>query len=106
MQVMYILNSPVLTGFGDYTFTGPLSVEEARLLLADGFTSAIGHEGAARFLSEILGIPIPVQRITITMRPGDRALVLRLKERLPDNRSLSAEETRALPHELGLLSML
>lgn len=99
----YLLNSPALTAYGQYEFSGPLTVDAARELLAGGFVSAIGHEGAAVFLSNLLSVDVPTHRIRITMQPGDRALVLRLLERLPEGRTLSAEETRAFPFELGVL---
>lgn len=106
MSRLYVINSPVLTDYGLWRFEGPLTETAARDLLAGGFVSALGHEGAAYFLSSRLGARVPVNRIRVSLQPGDRALVLRLLERLPENRVLSAEEMAALPFELGLLTRL
>jgi hypothetical protein len=102
--MLYIINSPVLTDYGLWRFEGPLDPAAARAMVSEGFVSALGHDGAAQFLSALLGTEFPVNRIRAHLAPGDRALVLRLLGRLPENRVLSAEDMAALPFELGLLS--
>lgn len=101
--MLYLLNTPILTAYGEYRFSGPLTIPEAKSLLKNTYTSAIGHEGAATFLGALLEQPIQVNRVAITMQPGDRALVLRLKGRLPEGVVLDAAQMQAIPFELSLL---
>jgi hypothetical protein len=37
--------------------------------------SAVGHADTASVLSEVLGIPVPCERKTVTLRPGDTAII-------------------------------
>ena len=102
----YILNAAVIPNYGQYRFSGPLSVIEARALLEDGFESAIGHDASAAILSQVLEREIPVKRQAIAMQPGDRALVFRLVDRLPEGAVLDVEQLRALRYELAKLEAL
>jgi hypothetical protein len=103
--MLYLLNSPILTAYGNWRFDGPLQLHQAQQLVKNGYTSAIGHEGAAKVLSILLALEVPVNRIAITMQPGDQALVLRLLARLPEGMILDETAMHNFPWELGLLTL-
>lgn len=102
--MLYLLNSPVLSDFGVWRYTGPVSVVEAAEMLraAPEFVSAIGHESTAQLMSELLGFAIEKNRVTVSMQPGDRALVFSVKRRMPEGVVLSSEDLRRVPFEIGL----
>jgi hypothetical protein len=83
-----------------------ITVEEARQILSSGFVSAVGHEATAKLLSQLLGIQIPMERRTIFMKPGDKAIHFFLKTRLPEGTILGEEELKKLDFWLVLSEVI
>lgn len=105
--MLYLFNSPVLTSYGQWHYSGPLALEQARRLVASGTAcSAIGHAATARHLAQLLGCAVPCQRQRSQLLPGDQALVYRLLQRLPEGRVLTDDDLAKLPGEFGLLERL
>ena len=77
-----------------------LNIDEARNIVREHeIISCVGHESTARFLSEILGINIPVNRVFITLKHDEEMLLTVLKERLPEGKVLSKEEIEKMFNE-------
>lgn len=100
----YIMNAPILTAYAQWKYTGPLTLDDVEKKLKNGFVSAIGHQSSADFLTQILGINIPMNRIKITINEGDEALIFNLNTRLPENTILDINQIEDLPYEFGLLT--
>lgn len=52
-----------------------ISLDEARAILADRFESAVGHPDTAAVFSDVLGMEVPMNRITVEMNNLDTAVV-------------------------------
>ena len=100
--MIYVLNAPVITNYGEYRFT-KIKPDTARQILSEGFVSAIGHKSTANVMSDIIGVEILFNRITIRMEKGDKAVALWLLDRPGEAQVYSSEDLAAVPCELGLL---
>ncbi len=104
--MLYLLNSPVLSSYGQWSFEGALSIDDVRDRFADGFVSAIGHKDTALFVSDVLGVNCEFKRQAIFMLPGDEAVVFYIKGRPKEGVILTLDELNALPYEFALLKRL
>jgi hypothetical protein len=106
MSKIYLLNTLVIPiDFDIYRYAyirvEKISIEEAKQILKNKeFISAIGHEGTAKLLSQLIGINIPVNRITVFFEPGDIGIHFYLKQRLPEGKVLTKEELEKLDYWL------
>jgi hypothetical protein len=63
--------------------TKPVNLEEVKELVEDKeIVSFIGHEATASLLTQLLSVNVPFNRATYDPKPGDVAVVVRLKRRL------------------------
>jgi len=73
----------------------PATEDEVRALLGQGFISAIGHADTANVLEEMLGLPVPANRINVTLQKGDVAIVAQyIGPRLPEGATTLPEGAR------------
>jgi len=106
--MLYILNTLIVpVDFGikqEYVVSiQKIDLETARRIVREmEFTSAVGHEATAKVLTELLGVEIPYNRITVKMKEGDAGLHFVLRTRLPEGKVLSEEELRELDFDLVL----
>jgi hypothetical protein len=105
-MTIYVLNTPILTDWGMYSFVSWRLEDVRKLLHEKTFVSAVGHEGTANLMTRLIGIPIPVNRTAIKMAKWDVAIVFRLLTRLPEGKVLSEEELAQLPYEFGFLDKI
>jgi len=73
-----------------------ISIQEAKELLANVFTSAIGHQSTAKLLTQLLGVNVPVNRTEIKLERGQQLIVFQLLIRLQEGQVLSHEELEQL----------
>lgn len=82
--MIYIMNSAVMPAgcYGTYSYQ-PAALEDLKQVIQSGhYTSAIGYPQNIDLIEKWTGIRPPLNRIKTTFRPGDRALVMRLKSRV------------------------
>jgi hypothetical protein len=98
-----VLNGPIATTFGNYTYF-PIPIESARILInATDFSSYIGHESTAHILSRLLEKPISYSRKELKQKVGQMALVFRLKKRAQEGTILDEDELEKIGYEFGIL---
>jgi len=73
-----------------------ISLEEAKNILSNGFTSAIGHQSTAQILTQLLGISVPLNRIEIKLMTNQKLVVFQLNIRLNEGQVLSNLELQQL----------
>lgn len=82
----------------------PISLDVAKMMLAEGFTSAIGHPATAAVLTTQLGIDVPFRRQSIDFpRAGEMMVAQATIPRLAEGQILSEEEMQQIPIQFWYL---
>jgi hypothetical protein len=99
------LNAAVLTAEGDFSYEKVTLCAVHQLLKAvDGnIVSAIGHQATADMVSTILGINVPMNRISVEQDHGQVAVVFKPRKRLPEGKILSVSEIEEIGYDFFLL---
>lgn len=101
--MIYLLNSPVLTSFGKFTYH-PITIEQIKNMLKEEiFKSAIGHESTAQLLTKLLDIKVDYNRIAIHQQDEDILIVIKLNIRAEANKEYSTNEIIEAGFETGIL---
>jgi len=80
----------------------PISLDYVKKLLKcnTNFVSAVGHQSTAQLLSQILGVSIKMNRISIQLENGDLAIIVVLGFRPPEGKIYSKDELEQITNKL------
>jgi Domain of unknown function (DUF1874). len=81
------------------------SVEDVKNILNQGFVSAIGHEATAKIITTQLGVNVPVNRVSISLKRGDTLLVYQLLKRLEEGKVLTEQEMMQVPAKWYIVTL-
>ena len=73
----------------------------------NSFISAIGHESTAQVISTVLGVDVPMNRITLNELEVDtQILCFKLKQRAPEGVILNIEQIVEIGYEWKLMTLI
>lgn len=112
-MTLYIMSTTVIPGgaWGRWEMN-PIDLGQASLMVwpegpgYQGWTSAVGHESTAQVLTDLLGVNIPANRVTVRPVPGDRFLCFRLLSRPAEGAILDRETLESIGFEFALMTYI
>ncbi|MCI7343028.1 MAG: YddF family protein [Fusobacterium necrophorum] len=108
IQPLALLNTSICTTCGTYKLVD-LTLEQAKELVAenkDNLLSAIGHDSTAEIMSEILEVPVLVNRIQFTQEAEQKALVFKILGRAKEGQILDRAAVEEIGYKFQLLERL
>lgn len=101
-----LLNTTIVTTDGDYSIK-TISLEKAKELVKSAdVLSVIGHQSTADIVSELLEIPVEMNRIMYNQNVGDIALCFKLKGRPEEGKILTITEIEAIGYEFKTMERI
>lgn len=107
MKTLGLLNTTILTADGTFSLE-TITLDEAKALIkkSDEVLSAIGHQSTAEIMTELLEIPVEVNRIIYSQNTGDSALVFKMNGRPPEGVILNRKEIEEYGYSFKLLTKI
>lgn len=101
-----LLNTTIATTDGIYEVK-TIDLETAKKLIqGQELDSAIGHESTAQIMTELLGVPVAVNRQMFAHEEGQTAIVFKLKGRPPEGKIFNRDEIEAIGYEFKTMIRL
>ena len=97
-----ILNSAILTSTGEFKLSD-ISLSDAKELIKEGFTSAIGHESTAEIITTLLETEVKMNRMQFAQEVGQVALIFKLLSRPEEGKILTIEEIEKIGYKFQKL---
>ena len=86
----------MMLGGGVAGYIREITLAQAKDILQDPFTSAVGHEATAEIMSALLGREIDFNRINLVLKSGDQVVCVVPKFRAEVAREFSRDEVEAV----------
>jgi hypothetical protein len=113
-EPLLLLNTSIVTTPGLYRLSEPITKDQARWLvrwaqedynmnMGLGWVSSIGHQAAADILTDLLAMPISVNRIATQQQVGQVALVFKLNGRPPEGKIFTRQEVEEFGYFFQIL---
>jgi len=103
-ETVGVLNTSILTAPGTYKLK-IITLEQAREIAKDcELDSAVGHAATAQVLSLLLQVNVPFKRQQFNQKVGQRCIVFKLRERIPEGVILTEKEIHEIGYDLMLLT--
>ena len=101
-----LLTTSILTDYGTYSYKLTTLDEVKSLIKYEPFQSAIGHQATAEILTDLLEVPVAMNRIQYVQTETDIAIVFKLKNRIPEGAILTRPQIEEIGYEFGILIKL